>query len=271
MQLRHVEYTFTLLTPCFSGTALGKYDDHAEMRIPPIRGHVRFWHRELFGHESANQVWGSTNGDRGHGSRVALRLLEGEVNGSEPAHILPHDLKKSGKPRPSMAKGQSFTIQLQRLVGCQNDDWGKAQAAIRLWLVAGTLGYRSNRAAGSVWADADWSPRTTEDLAVALRALLRDARFPWCAAIITQSDSVGPELLRKAASNTPKGPTEIFGSANPRKPSPTRFKVIRLTSGFSLLVLARSQQVLQKAQQFIEGKSDRQGWNELGPWKIITP
>lgn len=266
MQLQQVDYRFTLLTPCFAGTALGKNDNHAEMRIPPIRGHVRFWHRQLFGVASTNQVWGSTSGDQGRGSRVALRLLEGKINGSDEEHVLPHNLSKSGK-RHSLPERRSFSIQLQRLVGCEAEDWGRAQSAVKLWLIVGSLGYRSNRAAGSVWPEEDWAPRSIQDLATEMRPLLRREPQPWGAAVIGETALAEPDLLRKAASNTPNN--EVFGSAKPRKPSPTRFKVIQLTAGYCLLALAPSKQTLEQAQRLIEGKVDRQGWNNLGPWKSL--
>lgn len=162
MNLEAETFGFTLLTPCFSGTALGKYDDHAEMRVPAIRGHIRFWHRVLFAAADANTVWGSTDGGEGQGSRVALRLVGDVPRDQEQtrSNLLPHKENPNHRgPRPALKSGKTFTLQLQRLVGCTTDDWEHAQRALKLWLLVGSVGLRSNRAAGSVWPVGNWVPR----------------------------------------------------------------------------------------------------------------
>jgi hypothetical protein len=106
---------------------------------------------QLFVAADSNRVWGSTNGNEGQGSRVAVRLASERLSDTHRADILPHDLKKSGQPRPSLHADREFVLTLQRLVGCTNDDWDHAQRAVKLWLLLGCRGLRSNRAAGSVW------------------------------------------------------------------------------------------------------------------------
>ena len=101
MQLKTIEFPFTLLTPCFSGTALGKDAPQAEMRVPPIRGHIRSWHRILCGSENANRVWGSANGNNGSGSRVGLRVSGSPMSSGEKAAILPHKSGGNSGSRPS--------------------------------------------------------------------------------------------------------------------------------------------------------------------------
>ncbi|HPY31646.1 MAG TPA: hypothetical protein PLT00_14455 [Verrucomicrobiota bacterium] len=275
MQLKFQEYKFTLLTPCFSGTALGKNDDHAEMRIPPIRGHVRFWHRELFKADNANRVWGSTSGDEGQGSRVALRFVGGVS--TKHAHprptMLPHKNNPNQRgPRPALAADESFTFHLQRLVGCTETDWQHAQAAVKLWLLLGCLGLRSNRAAGSVWplASEDWPepPATREEL----KQTLMDLKFRWPVSLIGENAGKDATELRETASDTIND-ARLFGSAgNTRKPSPTKFKVIRLGQTHCLLATAPSAggrpNVLPEAYTRLQGKSR---WQALGPWHPLLP
>ena len=105
MNLTTETFRFKFLTPCLTGTAEGKDSAWSELRVPAIRGHLRFWHRAAFGADSANRTWGSTTGDQGHGSQVAVRLLGDPVRDRHPEPILPHDLRKSGKPRPSLPLG----------------------------------------------------------------------------------------------------------------------------------------------------------------------
>ena len=159
-------YPFKLLTACFCGGADNQLAP-AEMRVPSIRGQVRAWHREISGAETVNRIWGSTDGEGG-ASRVAL-VWDASIlprQAQPKPHILPH---KNQGPRPALAAGQSFTLTLQRLIGCSTDDWVGAQNAVKLWLLIGCLGLRANRAAGSVWPVGDWVPQTSEKLGETLR------------------------------------------------------------------------------------------------------
>ncbi len=285
MQLHCVDLSFTLLTPCFSGTALGKLDDHAEMRVPPIRGHVRFWHRALFGTPDANRVWGSTSADEGQGSRVALRFVD-NVSGRHEhptATLLPHkDNSNHRGPRPALASGENFQLRLQRLVGCTKDDWDHAQRAVRLWLLLGCLGLRSNRAAGSVWPEDNWVPQN----AAALKATLQNLGLKnWSVAIVGLTAGQPPDELRKSASDTiqnnPHG--EVFGAIKPqRKPSPTKFKVVRLGQTCCLLAVAPqshipgqggvSRTILQEAEHLLRNvKPSPTRWQALGAWNHLLP
>lgn len=293
MKLQTADFTFTLLTPCFSGTALGKLADHAEMRIPPIRGHVRFWHRALFGAEDCNRVWGSTNGDEGHGSRVALRFVGSiSTQHAEPkSTMLPHKENPNQRgPRPALAAAQSFTVCLQRLVGCTKDDWDHAQRAMKLWLLLGCLGLRSNRAAGSVWPEA-WPgdpalPQSAEDLKSALKTLgLRN----WSVALAGLRAGKTENELRETASDTITGNPHrtIFGGISPREPSPTKFKVALLAAkagqhpepcllaaapNRTLLLNGNTQSILRHAESLLRAKRDsRQRWPALGPWLHLLP
>lgn len=288
MQLQTADFTFTLLTPCFSGTALGKLDDHAEMRAPPIRGHVRFCHRALFGAADCNRVWGSTTGDEGHGSRVALRFV-GSVSirqASPKPTLLPHkqDLNQRG-PRPALADKEQFTLRLQRLPACTAADWDRAQRAVKLWLLLGGLGLRSNRAAGSVWPHGDWVPRTPDALKTTLQNLgLRN----WSLAVIGLDAGKTEDELRETASDTIQGNPylQVFGGIRPRTPSPTKFKVARLTVQAAqppqacLLAIAPNEQVrvdgvtqtiLRHAEHLLNAKPNPARWQALGPWRHLLP
>jgi hypothetical protein len=284
MQLGHIDYRFTLLTPCFSGTALGKEDDHAEMRIPPIRGHVRFWHRALFDAGDCNRVWGSASGNEGRGSRVSVRFV-GSVStahaDSDPP-LLPHkgDPHRRGW-RPALAAGTQFSIRLQRLVGCTDGDWDHAQRAVKLWLLLGGLGLRSNRAAGSVWPIGDWVPRDRDALKLTLQEL---ELSKWSVALIGEGKGKTSDDLRKTASDTLAGRsnTQVFGGINPRKPSPTRFKVIKLGENDALLAVAPStydvrgedgqqRSILREAERLLLAKPNPARWTALGPWNHLLP
>ena len=279
MQLQTVNFKFTLLTPCFSGTALGKYADCSEMRVPPIRGHVRFWHRQLFDNNDCNSVWGSASGNAGKGSLVAIRLLGTPESAHAQALILPHDPKKSGKPRPSLPEGSEFTLSIQRLPGCTSDAWDRAKRAVKAWLLLGCLGLRSNRAAGSVWPVDDWVPTDPDSLKATLTNLgLKSLTV----ALIGLGKDKTPAELRETASDTIQGNfhKRIFGAIKPeRRPSPTKFKVIRLGKQYCLLASAPHEQItfndgqcrtiLAEAERLLKTKPDPRRWKELGEWNYI--
>lgn len=289
MQLQTEDFPFTLLTPCFSGTALGKLDDHAEMRVPPIRGHVRFWHRQLFSAADANRVWGCTNGNEGNASRVAIRFV-GDVSKkhSQPrAELLPHKENPNHRgPRPALCDGERFAIQVQRLVGCSNDDLDHAQRAVKLWLVLGCLGLRSNRAAGSVWPLNNWVPVCPDSLKTTIKNL---GLSGWSVALVGLGQGKTEDELRETASDTIAGTPHrpVFGGINDREPSPTKFKVVMIqqtgqTPAPCLLAVAPCRQiqghggirrtVLQEAEHLLRNvKPNRTRWLSLGNWNHILP
>jgi hypothetical protein len=268
MNLTTETFRFTLLTPCFSGTADGNDATFSELRVPAIRGHIRFWHRAAYGPESANRVWGSTTGNDGQGSRVAVRIKAGPPPSRQSAQLLPHKTHGQGS-RPALPPDTTASIQLQRLPACTHADWAQALTAMKLWLLAGTLGYRASRAAGSVWPTEPWTPQSRADLTLLLAPLIARPSHPWGAALVAESAHKSWRDLREAASDTPKGPPQLFGNAQPRKPSPVRFKVVELATGLCLLAVAPSKQSIVQAEHALTSKPDPHRWKDLGAWKTL--
>jgi hypothetical protein len=186
----------------------------------------------------------------------------------QPAQLLPHKPHSPGS-RPALPAGASATIQVQRLSSCNNDDWAKAVTATKLWLVAGTLGYRSTRGAGSVWPKDPWAPNSREKLIELLAPLIARPKNPAGVALIAESAGKTWAELRETASDTSKGPPELFGNAQPRKPSPVRFKIIQVVNGLCLLAYARSRQSLHAAEAALDKKPDPHRWKALGAWRIL--
>lgn len=252
-------YQFKLLTDCFCGGA-DNQSGSAEMRIPSIRGQVRAWQREVSGAEVVNRIWGSTTGAVS-ASRVGL-VCDGPMmpRQAQPKPcILPH---KHQGPRPALSAGQSFRLKLQRLIGCTADDWSTAQNAMKLWLLLGCLGLRSNRAAGSVWPVGDWVPQTSEQLAIVIHRL----GFPWPIQLVDTPRGEKAEELRRLASDTVKGHENLFGNMKPRIPSPTKFKVIELAGQPRLLVTAKPPANLMAVRSLLSGpnKAGQFSWTRLG-------
>lgn len=232
-------FDFEFLTPCFSGTAEGKNAESSVLRVPPIRGHIRMWHGSLFGAADANAVWGSTAGD-GCGSKVGVALKTSPPASRATAEILPHkDNANHRGPRVALPSGSRATLILTRLPGCTGLQWEHAEKATKLWLLLGTLGLRSARAAGSVWPSGTWVPQDTAALKTTLSALSYKQPVQQVDSAILSNKRMNNEALRlrHAASDTVGGSSQYFGDIRPaRKPSPLKMKVAIL-SGSPVLLL----------------------------------
>ncbi|MEK7675645.1 MAG: RAMP superfamily CRISPR-associated protein [Verrucomicrobiota bacterium] len=263
MKLESQSFPFRLLTASFCGGAEGRQQD-AEMRVPSIRGHLRDWHRQLVGVPRADIVWGSTDDNTGHSSKIAVtvdkpdntvascraRLFpQVEFTAADERRLsrlrradpgrneLAQKLKKSENAAPALPKDTSFVLSLTRLPECNAPEWEAAQRAVKLWLLVGALGLRSSRAAGSVWPlnppEPAWVPQTEQQLADTLSQIGFD---PSQVRLMDAVPGDDEDKLRECASNTVEDRT-YFGGVNPRDPSPVRFKVTRLNSQPRLLVV----------------------------------
>jgi hypothetical protein len=101
----------------------------------------------------------------------------------------------------------------------------------------------------------------------ALPATLFGVEMP-VAALIGLSAGKDALVLRKTASDTLGGHPTLFGRAEPREPSPVRFKVVRLGTAFALLALVRLDPSkptlsLRAAETALKPKSN---WSALGAW-----
>lgn len=252
-------FDFEFLTPCFSGTAEGKNAESSVLRVPPIRGHIRMWHVSLFGAADANAVWGSTAGD-GCGSKVGVALKTSPPASRATAEILPHkDNANHRGPRVCLPSGSRATLMLTRLPGCTSTEWDHAEKATKLWLLLGTLGLRSARAAGSVWPSGPWVPHDTAALKSTLSALGYKQPVQLVDSTILSDKRMNYEKsealrLRHAASDTVGGAENLFGGIKPtRKPSPLKMKVARFSSSPVLLLTGLSTADMTSAHGKLRG------------------
>ncbi|MDZ4742325.1 MAG: hypothetical protein SGI98_02770 [Verrucomicrobiota bacterium] len=256
MKLETIEYPFTVLTPCFCGGAESKTAKtaKAEMRSASVRGMIRFWHRHIAKVDYVNEIWGSASGGEGNASRVKLTVqFDLSKLETSSADILPH--KKSG-PRSAMSPNQGFNLILTRMPNCAKPHWDEAQKAVKLWLILGCLGLRSNRAAGSVWPIGDWVPHDKSSLQI----FLKESCYKEPCAMADASLGSRACDLREAASDTLGGHETIFGGIKPsRQSSPIKFKVISLAGEPRLLITApgKDSMFLEKARSVLaEGRKN---------------
>lgn len=156
--MREAVFKFELLTPAILA---GADQQSAEMRIPSIRGALRWWTRLIAGEEEEKRIFGHVTGKNCQASTVTLRLLSSNqtILKSQNATSLtgdgfdyflwPLEQKVKGRPntRGVIKATSSFEVALKIKPSCgEMDDW-------ILWsfLLFGSLGTRSRRAYGSIW------------------------------------------------------------------------------------------------------------------------
>ncbi len=255
MNLETKKFKFEILTPCFSGTALEKFADNAEIRVPPIRGNIRLWHNILLGNDNVKRVWGLAEKGNTSASKVGVNLINTQCE-IDKELILPHKGESRGKSYAIM-EGGIVEFELVRLIGCTDIDWKNAEMATKLWLLLGGMGARANRAAGSVWPLNDWAPKDEVSFYNYLKELgLKNY------SLVLISNNRSSEDLRTIASDT-KENYDVFGCARPRKPSPVKFKVIKLNSSCYLLAHSKQREKLEKAFDLLKNKSS---WRDFGDW-----
>lgn len=226
-----------LLSPCFCG---GADQNEPEIRAPSIRGHLRRWHTQLYSEANMKQIWGSVGGNAGS-SKIQLRV-EPFVQKPKNLPLLPHKQQGAGT-RQGISAG-TFDVLISSRDPVALD---KAENALKIWSLLGALGTRANRAAGSVWPKQD-APKN----AMELRRQLQTLGFKK-GEIRVSKEFGNADLLRKKASDTLSIP-HLFGSANPRRESPLKIKMIEFPDGLHLLFFAEQNGVIDSALQELQKK-----------------
>jgi len=223
------ELTVKLLSPGFCG---GADQNQPEIRAASIRGHLRRWHVLLFNETDMKTVWGSIGKDCG-ASKIQLRVLV-DSQSKKQGVLLPHKTKGAGSRECLNAE---FTV---FLASRNHEVLARAFKTLEAWSLFGALGTRANRAAGSVWP----SERVPSDIQT-LRARLKELGIEKQDIRISKETNQADEL-RIIASDT-LSISHLFGSANPRKESPLKIKVIKFFDGMHLLIRAKQPGVVDSA------------------------
>ncbi len=170
--MRKAVFEFKFLTPALLA---GADQQTAEMRIPSIRGALRWWTRLIYGPETENRIFGSVKGEQAAASQVVMRLVNSSVNrvSRHNAQSLTQNnfdyflwpLRKNF--RGVLDAGNTYKVILTLRPGVEEIDEG----ILKSFLLYGSLGTRSRRAYGSVWPvkvvidGKEWNiPDTIEDL-----------------------------------------------------------------------------------------------------------
>jgi len=175
-----------VVTPILGGgTGTRVLDEVDVIRVPTLRGHLRFWWRALRGHEfddpqslyeAESKLWGGAGGNTGLRSQVEVRVQVtrvGEVDQSDidlqhtpgayalwPARSQKEDSRRGRPyvpPAPRRKPGTRFRLTLTAPVDRETE----VRNALRAWILFGGYGGRTRRGLGSLTVVAnreDWLP-----------------------------------------------------------------------------------------------------------------
>ncbi len=221
--MKNETYALRLLTPCFNGGATPRQT--AELRVPSIRGQIRWWYRLACPQGDEQRLFGGVRGQAVRSS-VIFRISE-PSSSQQSAPMLPHKGERGGS-RPALAP-----VDFDLLCRCREDTFVEVDRAVKIWVLLGGLGARCNRAAGSVWFQNE-APDSKEALHETLTALKLPAQWQIC---IAKVDSF-PDG-RRIASDTVDGRSDLLGGIKPKRiPSPIKFKMIELSAEPHLLMFS---------------------------------
>ncbi len=246
-----------VLTPLFNR---GAYQDTPELRVPSIRGMVRWWFRSQGGSadEEKEAFGGMTRmGQRLQGqvnaSRLVFRVSQVRTQLANPRPLtLPHKQGGQGSPQAAFAPGATFHLEVFTRFGALSSDLErKVQNALEVWLLLGALGLRANRSGGSVWPGGDMAPKTPQEL----RSRLVQLGCMWPVMLAGLGVGATLDQLRSAATDTVNGAAWVFGYAKgrERQASSLKLKVARLDGSLRLLITAPEQRILDEARRALAG------------------
>ncbi len=263
----HWKRDIEVLTPLFNR---GAYQDTPELRVPSIRGMVRWWFRTLAG--TADEEKEAFGGMKNFGRQLAgevtasslvFRVSQLRAQRANPNPLtLPHKQDGQASPQAAFAPGATFTLEVFTRFGNLSPELErKVENALEVWLLLGALGLRANRTGGNVWPANGAAPTTPTALRARLTAL--GCRWPIMLAGLDARSTL--EQLRAAATDTVDGMPQVFGQVRGgRIASKVKFKVVRLDASLRLLVFAPEQRVLDEARRALQGhRSQPETWKPL--------
>jgi hypothetical protein len=242
-------YRVEFITPLFSR---GAYEERPEVRPASIRGQLHWWFRALGGRPAEeNAIFGSV-----HGGAIASKIVvrvSAVIATAQRANTLPHKRGDQAGPRAAFAPGSQFDLHLlTRFGGLSVPLQSAFDHALESWLLLGSLGLRSTRAAGSFrWESLGGHLRPPSDFASyesRCAALLKKSRLRF--ALLEQGYTTA-EAARRVVSDTLGGRDDTIGQNDlsqlhdplgkigkgVRKTSPLRFRIIGIGNEFRIVTI----------------------------------
>lgn len=242
-----ISHRITFLTPLFSR---GSYDDRPEIRPPSIRGQLHWWFRALGGRHSDEKVIFGGVHNHAVASKIVVRV--GNIKGRQAAApTLPHKGRGLASEKTAFLAETSFELHLsERLGGLTGPHATRFRQSLEAWLLAGTLGLRATRAAGSfVWEplcpNGVPMPQTQEAYSLALQGVFSSA--PLKVRLLKETFATA-EAARICISDTLGGRDDRFDDLarmqhplgtirGRRKTSPLRFRIVRISNRFHVVAV----------------------------------
>jgi CRISPR-associated protein Cmr1 len=179
------------LTPILGGAVTPRQVDTVDIiRVPTIRGHLRFWWRALYAHQCSSgqelaqrerALWGGMGAEGAKRSQVELRVVVDGASkqedssdirsSSEGAYALWPARATKGKkvepPAPRVRPGVRFQLHLH----APAERLSEVENALRAWILWGGYGGRTRRGLGSLGVEKDeerWLPAQPDRAALHL-------------------------------------------------------------------------------------------------------
>jgi hypothetical protein len=231
-------YNFSLLSDTFAHGAYQTQNfNRPELRAPSVKGMIRCWHKALgYSESDAQRLFGGINPTQA--ALVSVRVLSTNEPVAQTVDFMPHK-GRAGGAKSAIRPGCGYTLVLApRRGGIDDALSNQLQNAAKAWLLLGSIGQRSNRAAGSIhW---DRCPESSKGFEVEAGVLLERSKVRF--AILSGNFGADSVSARNMAGRFPNTrdinvPGYVFGSARPRKPSPLKLKIVNLDGAIKLLAI----------------------------------
>ncbi len=223
----------TFVSPLFSHGAT----DTPEIRPASIRGMLHHWFRLVGGSsEQERSVFGSVHGGAA-ASKVVVRI-SGVLARPGNQNTLPHKMGGEASPRSAFLPGATCTLRISSRSPLSAEEDKLFRDAVHAWLLMGTLGYRSTRAAGSfVWESEDFPVPAPQDYQAAMDRLASKGKFK--AALLQQEypDAEKPRRLVSDSLAMEEHNRPLGGLKPKRKTSPLKYRIVRLGNRFRLVAV----------------------------------
>jgi len=187
-ELRETHVRLEVVTPILGGSHKTRaIDDVDVIRVPSVRGHLRFWWRALYAsrytnadalHQSESALWGRAATDDGGRSAVEIRVSVERAGGTDNSDIRLYpgqgqqatpgayalwparaETRTNTPTAPRRQPGTQFQLTL-KVAGTEKDE-AEVRNALRAWILFGGYGGRTRRGLGSLKVICDvngWLP-----------------------------------------------------------------------------------------------------------------
>jgi CRISPR type III-B/RAMP module RAMP protein Cmr1 len=235
-----------LLTPTFCA---GANQASPEIRVPSIKGQLRWWTRAVFGNGKPEyDLFGGVNG-RANGypeqnavsSPFIMQVRELQQPKTTEANLCPHAGSRKGHRQAIQSQTQFELRWALRRNPTSETAEVHLEVIVECWLMLGALGARSNRCAGSVWP-VGYQPTVQQFYEKLDEYNLQMEDMPVKVLGFTEQD---PEKLRVIATDTigasvPSSISKTLGYVhrNERQASALKLKVGRFVDGYRIIAVA---------------------------------